>query len=81
MNPTTSDYAEYEEILEAPPAPRTPEDVKRQLEQDRAELSSAALALRDKMAVSARVTEWVQDHIGLTLAAAFVLGFALGHRR
>ena len=82
MNPNPSDdYADYVEIFEAPPTPRTPEDVKRQLEQDRAELSSAALALRDKMAVGARVTEWVQGHIGVTLAAMFVLGFVLGHRR
>ena len=61
--------------------PRTPAQVRAEIERARQQIESSVVGLREQMAMRTDWREWVRRRPGLFLAGAFVLGVALGSRR
>ncbi len=61
--------------------PRTPEQVRADIERARQQIESSVVGLRQQLAIGTDWRKWVRERPGLFVAGAFALGFVLGNRR
>jgi ElaB/YqjD/DUF883 family membrane-anchored ribosome-binding protein len=61
--------------------PRTPEQLRAEIERTRADLIVSVSALREEVAARTDWREWVRRRPLMSVGIAFTIGFLLGERR